>query len=365
MKFPREPLAAHIRTLAGTCPVRAVIPILQNIAFAEKKGQLILTSQNQTSQLTIATGLPAEEGIRFTVPGKKMADIISAMDGEQVELTIKDDKLTVKSGKNRFNLPMLPFESYPFFSVPTADNTFTLELDAAELFSALSRVYPASGKDDSRTFLNGVAFDFDGDVLTLVATDASRLHRQRITLMGPVKQHSVIFPVSEVSHLLSAFPDPQGTVFMKISPFSITFRQGSVLLMTRLIDAKYPDWRRVIPQNTSEWFTVERASLLKILKMSNISASEERTAVTILDTCSDESLEVSSHSSNGENFLGNIECQLSKPRKLAFVIPYLVAALQAVTGSQLQLCYDNERNDSSIVFEEDNFLAIVMPYRID
>lgn len=363
MKLNRKILAGILKTLAAVVNQRPINPIAGNIAMAEKNGRLICSAQSMASQLTIATQLPVETGFQITVQGRKIYDVISSMESDEVDLHLEDHgKMTIKSGRSRFSLATLPLEGYPFFQAAKSDDATDITFAVGDLISALEKVLPASAKGDTRTFLNGIYLDANESQTVFVATDGHHLHRLLLPISS-AKPIGAIIPVGEVPHLIALLKEyAEGDVIVRISPTSLAVRMGNTLLMSQLLDGRYPDYSRVIPDlKTPHWFSTNRESLSGLLRLAMIGPAEPAPVGTF-DTTDDPVIRTQSE--NGESFVGNLQTEGQVvAHSQSFKLSLLKPAIESLEGDSVTFQMGHEMK-SPLLIQESNFLAVIMPYQM-
>lgn len=370
MKIIRDKFSSVARTIASMVPGNPIVPINAHMVLVEKNGQLVITSQSDSAQLTIATGIPVQEGLKFTAPAKKLSEMAAAMTSEEMDIDPSENHLTIKGGRSRFKLPTLPFSEYPFYSFLQEKGDMTVKLPREALLAAISKVAPASPKNDARQYLNGIYFSIQENVLTLVATDGHRLHRAKVELSDPAseegKTKSAIVSAKVIPTILQVLEGQADQVILRLTRNTATFRSGNVMLVCKLIDGTYPDYQRVIPRNQDAWFQVNRSEIAGLMKMSAL-AADDKNQIAVLST--NGGLTITSRAENGEDFVGTIDQAIvSREAKAAFSIPYLSATLGAIDSDEIQIRknFDQEDETGALVVREEylDFLALIMPIRI-
>lgn len=258
LTVPAASLAALITETAGVADKRASLPILQHLRVSAEADTLTLTGSDLQTWLTrrmpLADLVGPHAGGALCARADKLAAIAKALpSGEDaVHLRATDERLTVRCGRSTWRLATLPGGDYP--EPEPLDHALSAELPAADLRAGLQASAYACARDDVRYFLNGVLLEVsaDGDA-RLVATDGHRLAhcplgRPLPTLApdGDDAPRQLIVPQTSLAALLRVLEHAE-TVTLTVTSRALALTAGDAQLYTKLVDGRYPDWRRVIP----------------------------------------------------------------------------------------------------------------------
>ncbi len=262
--------ARALRLAGRVAPAKSSLPILQSILLEGEFGRLTLTATDL--ELGVSTTLAARVDTpgRTAIPARLLADYVAQLPVEPLRLVLEGAHKRVRVSCGRFvaNLAASDPEEFPAF--PPIDESHSLDLDANRLRDALERVIFAAARDDSRPVLTAVLFDFGPNGLTLAAADGLRLARVRLPeATGDPRQ--LLVParaMAECVRLLSgadavrllATPDARG----------IYLATKDTRLFARLVEGRFPDIERVIPQNWRTRVTVETASLRQTVRVAGL-----------------------------------------------------------------------------------------------
>ncbi len=245
---------------------RNTIPILSNVLIEASADGLVKIMATDLD-LQVVESLDAasvEDAGSITVSAHLLFDIARKLpDGTQVSLETADNRMVVKAGRSRFQLPTLPRDDFPV--IVEGDLPTSFELPAETLAEMIDRTRFAISTEETRYYLNGIFLhvaDDDGPVLKAAATDGHRL--ARFTLEQPEGASGmpdVIVPrkaVAELRKLLEEAMD--GSVQIDLSASKIRFTlggEGGVVLTSKLIDGTFPDYSRVIPTGNDKLLKID------------------------------------------------------------------------------------------------------------
>ena len=273
---PRDALLAPLQSVSGIVEKRHTLPILSNVLI-EKKGDL-LTLLATDIEIQIRNSAPAALGaddVAITVGARKLQDILRALpDTADVSLTLDDKRITLKAGKSRFQLQTLPAADYPRLAPPEGEGVhFTTTQKAFK--KQLALVQYAMAQQDIRYYLNGLLLVVAGDTLRMVATDGHRLAYAASPLVGDYARTDVILPRKTVVELARQLADSDDALEVTLVGNQIVFRFGHIELISKLIDGKFPDYERVIPQGHPKLVKAGRLGLLQSLQRAAILTNEK------------------------------------------------------------------------------------------
>jgi len=366
LKTQREALLEPLQAVAGIIERRHTLPILSNVLLSRTDTHIDFVATD--IEIEITTSMTVEgpgEAKRITVGARKLVDILRALpEGSEVQLTLQDRRLQVKSGKSRFNLQTLAAEDFPRLALTEAAST-TFSVAQKLLRSLLGLVQYAMAQQDIRYYLNGLLMVVEDEQLKLVATDGHRLAYASHKIGGKsLARQEVILPrktIIELSKLLDESDDP---VVIDLSASQARFKFGNVVLVSKLVDGKFPDYGRVIPQNQPKKLKLDRIALLQALQRAAILTSDKFRGVRWV--LGNGSLKISCNNTEQEE----AQEELDIPYKgdaldIGFNVGYLVDVLNNLDVAEVE-CGLGDANSSALFTlpERNDFKYVVMPMRI-
>lgn len=360
----RDALLAPLQSVSGIVEKRHTLPILSNVLIEKHSDALTLLATDIEIQITThQTVQGGGEDQSITVGARKLQDILRALPDGEVSLVLDDKRLTLKSGKSRYALQTLPAADYPRMQLNSGDS-LTVRLPQKEFKRQLAQVAYAMAAQDIRYYLNGLLMQVLGNELRMVATDGHRLALSSNTLEEDHPRTEVILPRKTVLELARQLSDSEDPVEIIITGNQACFRFGPIELITKLIEGKFPDYERVIPQGNPKLVIAHRASLLSALQRAAILTNEKFRGLRVVL----ESGRVSIISTNAEQEEAQEELEVDYSGdnlELGFNVTYLLDVLNNVTDDTVEI-HLNEPMSSALftVPGNDHFKAVVMPMRI-
>jgi DNA polymerase-3 subunit beta len=364
----RDILLNPLQVVSGIVERRHTLPILANLLLKKNKEKISFISTDIDIQITTTTdfGIGSEE-ISTTVGARKLLDILRAMPEGPVNLNLKDNRMVVQSGKSRFSLQTLAANEFPMMQENLQD-VRSLNMTQHDFKQLISQVYFAMAQQDIRYYLNGMLFVLEGSKLIAVATDGHRLAYGQIILSQPVTgdlaKIEVIVPrktILECQHLLE---DSDEVLNIQISPSQIKFSFGTIELLSKLVEGKFPDYQRVIPKGHKNMVIVKREGFQAALQRAAILTTDKFKGIRC--SLKNNLLLVQSTNAEQEEAQEEIETIYSGDEiDIGFNVTYLLDVLSNVKNEEIQLSLGDSNSSALInIPENENFKYVVMPMRI-
>ncbi|WP_192033994.1 DNA polymerase III subunit beta [Pantoea agglomerans] len=251
MKFivEREQLLKPLQQVSGPLGGRPTLPILGNLLLQVTEGSLLLTGTDLEMEMVARVALTqAHEPGSTTVPARKFLDICRGLpDGAEITLALEGDRMLVRSGRSRFSLSTLPASDFPNLDDWQSEVEFTLP--QATLKRLIEATQFSMAHQDVRYYLNGMMFETEGEELRTVATDGHRLAVCSMPIGQALPSHSVIVPRKGVIELLRLLDGGDTPLQVQIGGSNIRAHVGDYIFTSKLVDGRFPDYRRVLPKN--------------------------------------------------------------------------------------------------------------------
>jgi DNA polymerase III subunit beta len=365
VKAKRDEILGPLSAVSGIIERRHTLPILSNVLIDRSASSVSFLATDIEIQITARSSLAASgEAKAVTVGARKLVDILRALpEDAEVTLQQQDKRLLVKAGKSRFTLQTMPAEDFPRLAKPAGDVArFTLAQKA--LRRLLGLVQYAMAQQDIRYYLNGLLMVVEEKQLKLVATDGHRLAFASLKLATDLPRQEVIVPRKTVLELSKLLADSDDEVRIEISPSQAAFSFGTVELVSKLVDGKFPDYTRVIPTTHKNRLVIEREALRQALLRAAILSNEKFRGVRWV--LGDGSLKIVSSNAEQEEAHEEIEVKYAGDSlDIGFNVNYLLDVLNNVSGSEIECAFGDSSSSALISYStEKDFKYVVMPMRI-
>ncbi len=366
MKFTisREVLLQPLNHVVGVVERRQTLPVLANFMLVARDGQLTVTGTDMEVELISVITADVLQGGEITVPARKLLDIVKALpDGANISFSVADDKATISAGRSRFTLSTLPSSEFPATDqVETLENISVTETSLKKM---LDKTSFAMANQDVRYYLNGLLFDFSGNLLRAIATDGHRLAICDLESEISVStDRQLIVPrkgVLELSRMLSGDADQ---VILAIGRNHIRLVKGDTTFTSKLIDGRFPDYKAVVPVGADKQMLVDRATFIQALQRAAILSNEKYKGVRL--EAAGSTIKIIAHNPQHEEAVEEIEAELNFDRlAVGFNVTYLLDALTAIDTEQVSLEL-KDANSSCLVSAPDSDVNrhVVMPLKL-
>ena len=347
---------------------RNTIPILANVVLRAEGGQLSLTATDMDMDIATEVGCAVGTSGTTTMSAHMLYDIARKLpDGAEVELSVADGHASISAGRSSFRLPTLPVEDFP--AISSSDLPVNFTLTAADLRDLIDATRFAISTEETRYYLNGIYLhvleDGGSPLLRAVATDGHRL--ARVDMAQPVgadAMPAVIIPRKTVGEVQKLLEEAEGEVSLQVSDTKINFAFAEIVLTSKLIDGKFPDYTRVIPSDNDKMLKLDAKSFAQSVdRVSAISSEKSRAVKLALDK---DSLALSV--SNPDSGSANDELSVSygaDAMEIGFNARYLMDITGQLDGETATFELADSGSPTLVRDDEDGqALYVLMPMRV-
>lgn len=269
-------------------------------------------------------------------------------------------KLNIKADKYNSVINGVSAEDYPV--MPAITNGQTWKVPGKLLKQSLQQVIVAASSDEARPVLTGVYWHTHEGKLYLVATDSYRLAEKAVT--GVSSEVDLLIPASALQDLLRLLGDFEEDVVVTHDDQQVLFQVGDIELVTRLIEGKYPDYRKLIPRSFASDAKLKKSELTNITKVSSLFARESAGSVTINLDAESQQVSIRSIASQiGEN-TASATAEITNEGTITLNSRYILDALHALSGEDVQIAF-NGKLEACVLTDpsNDDYLHVIMPLK--
>ena len=365
IKTHRDTLLAPLQSVSGIVERRHTLPILSNVLLEKHGDRLTLLATDIEIQITTSTAVAAGEGDgAVTVGARKLQEILRSLpETTEVSLVLEDKRLQVRAGKSKFSLQTLPADDFPRMTINEGE-TKEFQLTQKAFRQLLGKTQYSMAAQDVRYYLNGLMLLVDGKELRAVATDGHRLAYASVEIEADLPRQELILPRKTVLELNRLLSDNEEPLKITLAANQIRFAFGSVVLVSKLIDGKFPDYERVVPATLRNHMTVGRQALMQAMTRAAILTNEQFRGVRVV--LGENSLKLIAANAEQEEAQDEIEVKYDgETIDVGFNVGYLLDVLNNVHAEEVQWSF-NDANSSALISlpGNDRFKYVVMPMRI-
>lgn len=360
LQVTQDNLSKALGSVARVANTKNALPILSNVLIKTVDSRVIVAANNLEIAISHYIGSKVTEEGSVTVPARLMQDFISSLPPGIISLTVEDTKLHIKTDTYNSTINGTVADDYPV--MPLIENGITWSIKAADLKKALQQVVFAASNDDARPILTGVYFHcFEGN-LYIAATDSYRLAEKQVMKLD--QDVSLLIPASAMQDLLRILGDFDGEVVVTHDDLQVLFVVGDIELMSRLIEGKYPDYKKLIPMSFSTSAVLPKPELVGITKVSSLFARESAGSVTLHLDEDEKQISIRSIASQlGEN-IAKAPAKITGTSDITLNSRYILDALGAITDTDISITFNGKLEPCVIQGTEDKqYLHLIMPLK--
>lgn len=366
----KSELSSALSKVQGIVEKKNTVPILSCVLFEVEGSNLFVSATDL--EISLRSRYQAEvstEGA-VTAPAKKIFEIVRELPEGDVRITAEDGGwVRLEMGRARFKVMSLPKEDFP--SVPQIEGGEKLEFDAAMLGEMIDKTSFAMSHDQTRHALNGILWEIspagDGQAeCRMIATDGHRLAYIKRVCQGEVTgSRGAIVPrkaIVEVKRLLGEESGGKIEVFFQENRLS--FRLGESIMVTRLVEGQFPDYRQVIPEETGRKAVVGREDFYKAVRRIATLSSER--AAPLKFQFKKGGVTVSAVNPEVGEATEDLEAEYqAEEMEIGLNARYIVEAFSALEQDQVSLEM-NEALSPSLIrpIGDDDYRCVIMPMRL-
>jgi DNA polymerase-3 subunit beta len=365
----RDTLLKSLNLIQGIVEKKNTLPILSNVLLEVKKNKINIVATdldivfyNEIEDVKVLT-----EG-STTTSAAILYDILRKISSNaEINFDLKNEnKLSLKTENSDFNLLCLPTNNFPNFS----DNFENKEIvfNKSKFLALLNKTKISISNDDTRHYLNGVYLHTEvkneNFFLTAVATDSHRLSSSSIELEEQQNFTPLILPRKTVFQLCNLLQETNSNISMQTLESKIQFKIGSIRLTSKVIDGKFPDYRKVVPSNNDKFLTVSTKDFIDSIERVTTVSLDRKEGVKLVINKDSVRLSVNSTSSGDGNEIIKAKYN-SEETTVSFNSKYLIDIASVVEDRNLKISLKDSVSPVLIEDQEDkNSFYVVMPMKI-
>ena len=364
LTIQREVLLKPLQQVAGVVERRHTLPILGNVLINASSNGVTLTATDLEVELQTHANVNVIGVGDSTLPARKLLDICRALsDGAEIDITVKEDRAQIRSGKSRYTLTTMPASDFPVVEKIKSARTFQVAQN--DLRWLIERTAFSMAQQDVRYYLNGLMLEPSRGLLRAVATDGHRLALcEHAVNVGEDEVQQVIVPRKGVQELNRLLEDDTKPIQVEIGTNHIRITTGELRFTSKLIDGRFPDYHRVIPKTADKRLLVKRELLRQALARTSILSNEKYRGIRL--DVSNNNLKIQAHNPDQEEAIEEIEVSYENdPLLIGFNVTYLLDVLAAINADEVEIML-SDANSSALIYKPGatDCRYVVMPMRL-
>ena len=366
MKFQiqREDLLVPLQTIIGAIEKRQTMPALSNVLVKANTNTLSFTATDLEIELVSTLGMVADESGETTLPARKLLDICKALPNESnINISVDTDKALVRSGRSRFSLSTLPANDFP--ALDKINTVAEFELPQKTLKELIDKTAFAMALQDVRYYLNGLLLEVSSGSIRAIATDGHRLsycEKETDCDIAEIKQ--VIVPRKGVQELIRLLEDSDEPLTMSLGTNHIRIEVGEIRFTSKLIDGRFPDYNRVIPDDGNNVIHAERDNLRQALVRASILSNEKYRGIRLV--ASDNILLLQAQNPDQEEADVEVEVAYTGDKlEIGFNVNYLLDVLNVTDANRVQAALRDSNSSCLLTYPDlPDCKYVIMPMRL-
>jgi DNA polymerase III subunit beta len=380
LTVPKKDLLKLLTRMQGVAERKSTMPVLSNVLLAvDGPSTLRVAATDLYLALVGRLTVDVSKGGSVAVSAKDLLERVRMMPEGPIHLSSQDNATTTikaAGSARRYTLRGMPGDDFPPLPTPS-EGSPSLAIDVDVLQELVQKTHFSISGDETRAHLNSALFEWDGDVVRMVTTDGHRLSKMEVKVTGRQASATMLIPLKAIQELRRLSDDilaeskdgpkegsPRAQLQITQSGSSAFFQGGGMSFAVRLVDAQFPPYAQVIPQQSEKLVRVPRAPFAEALRAVSVAASERTGGVKL--GLSQGTMRITTESpESGEGF-DEIPIEYAGANiTIGFNAKYFLDVLGALDEDEVQLGLGGEL-DPAVVrpVGPRQFIAVVMPMRI-
>jgi DNA polymerase-3 subunit beta len=369
MKFTcnSSDLQKSINIVEKAVAQKSTLPIMENIFFEIHQNQLKLRANNLEIGIEYLCKIEnSDSDGRFLIKSKTISNIVSKFQNQNLEINVdENNKVAIKTPTVDFEILGTSTTEYPAF--PDIEQGAKIVLTAQELKSLIQYTLFAVSLDETKQFLNGILVTSEDDNLFFVSTDGYRLALKKQIVPSLNKKFSVIIPYKAFNELNKIIQqiNSDTKIEINISEKQASFVMPNFVLISRLIQGQFPDYKQVLPKNALNDYIISRRAFIGAAERATIIASEANNIVRLV--FDKDKIELKANAPKIGEFSESFEVTRengTEQIKIAFNVKLILDALKNIDMDDIKVSFNDNLSPCVIMpVADDDFKYIIMPIK--
>lgn len=362
----KEQILTGLQAVQNVVSTRTTLPILSNVLMKAGNNGVELTATDLDVTISCSVEAKVKKAGGMTVPVKKIFGIIRELNGSEIEIEADEKNIcSVRCGSSFYKIHGLSADEFP--PSPKFKDDKKVKVPQETIKAMLKRTSFGISTDESRYVLNGIFISLKEHKMTMVATDGRRLAlADEEVEISEKSEGEFIVPAKAVNELTRLLQD-KGEVEIKYGENQASFalkddKENTVLIITKLIEGNYPNYRQVIPSEVKERVPLAREEFLHALRRAEIMTSEKANSVKL--TFGKNNLAITANAPEVGEARESIAINYKgREIAIAFNPKYLIDPLNALVEDEVFFELTDELSPGVLKINGP-FLYVVMPMRL-
>ncbi|MFL5773463.1 MAG: DNA polymerase III subunit beta, partial [Flavisolibacter sp.] len=345
-----------------------VLPILEDFLFEVEKNRLTVVATDLETVMRVQLDVEAKDSGKVCIPARILMDSLKNIADQPLSFNIdKNFAIEITSDNGKYKVMGENPDNFP--KEPVADDTTSFTMTASALITAINKTLFATSNDDLRPAMTGVYFELNKDAVQFVATDAHRLVRYKRSEVSCPKQDAFIVPRKPLNLLKAALPSNNDEITISYNSNHLFVNHGTTRMSCRLIDARFPDYKVVIPTDNPYKMVVSKTDFQGALRRVSVFSNKSTNQVAL--NISGSELQLAAQDIDF-SFEGNerMKCQYDGENiTIAFNARFLIEMLNAADSDEVRLELSTPTKAGILkpteLDDNEDLLMLVMPLMLN
>lgn len=331
-------LLKNLQQISGVISANTVLSVLEDFLFELKGNTLTLTATDLETMMRVSLEVNEAQGDgRICIPSKILMDYLKNLPEQPITFTINEQDLSIEmsSSVGKYKIGGEKADDFP--KEPAPNDTTEFNMSSIALIESINTNLFAVSNDTLRPAMTGVYFELDPESITFVSTDAHRLVQLRRNDVKCPSKDGFVVPKKPLQQLRATLPPDETQLQLSYNSSHLFVTSTNLSMSCRLIDARFPDYKAVIPTDNPYKLTINRGDFVSALRRVSIFANKTTNQV-VLDI-NGNSLQLSAQdidfSYEGKETLS---CQYTgEDMKIAFNAKLMIEMINNMAGDEIQI----------------------------
>lgn len=370
MKFivSSSQLLKHVQQMSGVISANTVLPILEDFLFEIDKNQLTIVATDLETVMKIHINVEAKDSGKVCIPAKILHESLKNIPEQPLTFNIdKNNGVEITTDNGKYKVMGENPDNFP--KEPLAENDNSFSMPSSALVTAINKCIFATSTDELRPAMTGVFFELSPTGITTVATDAHRLVRFSRSDIASPENATFVVPKKPLNLLKNVLPNTDAELTISYNSNHLFVKQDGIEMVCRLIDARFPDYKVVIPADNPYKLTVNKNDFQNALRRINVFSNKSTNQVAL--SISGSELQLSAQDVDF-SFEGNerMNCRYDgEDLQIAFNAKFLIEMLSAADTEEvvIELSTPTKAGIVKPSEQEENeqLLMLVMPLMLN
>lgn len=353
---------------AGVISSNTVLPILEDFQFRCIDRKLYITTTDLETTILAYTDIEHDSNGTVSIPGKLLVNLLKSLPEETIKFNIgKGNEIEIKTDSGKYKLQGEPGDDFP--KVPPIDNDDKILMKGSTFLRIVKKSLFAIGNDELRPAMTGMFMEHTDDKTNFVCTDAHKLSHTELRQNVTGKNFNFILPKKALQLLSAQIPDDENEITIQYNDKHAFFSFGNYTLICRLVDARFPDYKAVIPTSPAKTAIINSNELLNTLRRCTLFSPKVTHQISL--TFTKDKIQVQSNDLDfSSEATEEIKCEYDGEEiTMSFNGYFLTDIISSLGTPDIKLMFDSPTRASIIhpvpQVEHEDTLMLIMPIMVN